>query len=131
MTSHSKVAMHSLQVEVLPLDCSRKIPEFCLSLFGCSRDFSRAFSFFKDIILSQPSTPTINETKTVFFLKSTIALDSPFIITPKYSPTKSFLSFCFFFPSRLSHFPSFTNFSFCGIIEIIVTNQGQSRHKME
>ena len=28
-------------------------------------------------------------------------------------------------------FPSFTNFSFCGIIEIIVTNQGQSRHKME
>lgn len=26
-------------------------------------------------------------------------------------------------------FPSFTNFSFCGIIEIIVTNQGQSRQK--
>lgn len=28
-------------------------------------------------------------------------------------------------------FPSFTNFSFYVIIETIVTNQGQSRHKME
>ena len=55
----------------------------------------------------------------------------PLIITPKRSPTKFYLSFCSLFPSLLSHFPSFTNFSFCGIIEIIVTNQGQSRHKME
>lgn len=55
----------------------------------------------------------------------------PFIITPKRSPTKFYLSFCSFLPSLLSPFPSFTNFSFCGIIEIIVTNQGQSRHKME
>jgi len=32
--------------------------------------------------------------------------------------------------SLLSGFPSFTNYPFYVIIEIIVTNQGQSRHKM-
>ena len=131
MTSHSKVAMHSLQVEVLPPGLLQENPRVLSQLFYLLSRFLKSFFFFQRYHSSQPSTPTINKTRTVFFLKSTISLDSPFIITPKYSPTKSYLSFFSFFPSRLSHFPSFTNFSFCGIIEIIVTNQGQSRHKME
>ncbi len=43
-----------------------------------------------------------------------------------------FLYFCKRLPTSnpmTFSFPSFTNFSFCGIIEIIVTNQGQSRQK--
>ena len=131
MTSHSKVAMHSLQVEVLPSGLLQENPRVLSQPFWLLLRFLKSFFFFQRYHFSQPSTLTINETRTIFFLKSTIALDSPLIITPKYSPTKFYLSFCSFFPSRLSHFPSFTNFSFCGIIEIIVTNQGQYRQKMK
>ncbi len=70
--------MHSLQVEVLPLELAQKDPLILSQPFYLLLRFLKSFSFFKDIILSQPSTPTINETRTVFFLKSTISIDSPF-----------------------------------------------------
>ena len=115
-----------------PWACSEKSLNF-VSAFLVALEISQELFLFSKISFcpNHLLQRLINETRTIFFLKSTISLDSPLIITPKRSPTKSYLSFFSFFPSRLSPFPSFTNFSFCGIIEIIVTNQGQSRHKME
>lgn len=131
MTSHSKVAMHSLQAEVLPSGLLQENPRVLSQPFWLLLRFLKSFFFFQRYHFPQPSTLTINETRTIFFLKSTITLDSPLIITPKRSPAKYYLSFSSSFPSRLSPFPSFTNSPFYVIIEIIVTNQGQYRQKMK
>ena len=97
--------MHSLQVEVLPSGLLQENPRVLSQPFWLLLRFLKSFFFFQRYHFPQPSTLTINETRTIFFLKSTIALDSPLIITPKRSPANCYLSFSSSFPSRLSRSP--------------------------